>query len=113
MVVKYFFFVCIACLSMAARAALDIEITGAGERQIPLSVVPFAGEESLAQKISDVIANDLKRSGLFRLVEPGIKVASDSSEVKYGDWAGVDGLVIGSVKARESAPIRRSPSSSF
>ena len=28
-----------------AHAALDIEIVGAGEHQIPVSIVPFAGEE--------------------------------------------------------------------
>ena len=105
MVVRCLFFVCIACLSLSARAALDIEITGAGEHQIPISVVSFAGEEALTQKISEVIAGDLKRSGLFRLVESTVKVASDSSEVKYADWAGVDGLIIGSVKVLQDGRI--------
>jgi TolB protein len=78
------------------QAALDIEITGAGEHQIPISIVPFAGEEKLTQQISAVIANDLKRSGLFRLVEPGAKAPHEIRDVVYADWAEADALTIGS-----------------
>jgi len=98
MVLRYFFFIFILVAALPAQATLDIEITGAGEHQIPISVVPFAGEELLAQKISEVIGNDLKRSGLFRLTEPGGKAPHDTAEVKYGDWAEVDALIIGSAK---------------
>lgn len=85
------------CAALPAHAALDIEIIGAGERQIPLAVVPFAGEEKFAQSISSVIAADLARSGLFRLVDPAGKQPREPSEVAYADWAGTDALVIGSV----------------
>jgi len=93
---RYIFFIFLLSAALPVRATLDIEITGAGEHQIPISIVPFAGEESLTQKISTVIANDLKRSGLFRLVEPAGKAPHEMGDVKYGDWAEVDALTIGS-----------------
>jgi len=96
MVFRYIFFIFFLCAALPARAALDIEITGAGEHQIPVSIVPFAGENTLTQKISEVIGNDLKRSGLFRLIDPAGKAPHEMSEVKYPDWADADGLIIGS-----------------
>lgn len=84
--------------ALPARAALDIEISGAGENQIPITIAPFAGEERLPQSISAIVAADLSRSGLFRLVPPGKTLPHDISEVNYADWHGIDALVIGSVE---------------
>ena len=95
--VRYFGWVFLWCVSLSAHAALNIEIIGAGEHQIPIAVVPFAGEEKFAQSISSVVAADLTRSGLFRLVDPAGKAPHEPNEVVYADWAGVDALVIGSV----------------
>ena len=61
------------CLALPARAVLDIEVTGAGEHQIPVSVAAFDGEDSLDQRISEVVANDLTRTGLFKLIQPAAK----------------------------------------
>jgi TolB protein len=96
MVLRYILFMVFLSVTLPASATLDIEITGAGEHQIPISIVAFAGEEALTQKISSVIANDLKRSGLFRLVDPAAKVPHEMRDVVYGDWAAVDALTIGS-----------------
>ena len=94
---NYFWLVLLLCVSLSAHAALNIEIIGAGEHQIPIAVVPFAGEEKFAQSISSIVAADLTRSGLFRLVDPAGKAPHEPNEVVYADWAGVDALVIGSV----------------
>jgi len=87
------------CMSMSAWAVLDIEITGAGEHQTPVSVVRFAGEERLVgQTLSSVIASDLTRTGLFKLIDPAGKSPHEPAEVKYAEWSGVEALVIGSVR---------------
>lgn len=99
MVVRYLVMVWLVCASGFAHATLNIEIIGAGEHQIPITVVPFAGEAKLAQSVSAVVINDLKRSGLFRLVEPGGKAPHEAKDVVFADWSGVDALVIGSVLA--------------
>lgn len=83
------------CLSLPARAALDIEVTGAGEHQIPISVVPFNGEELLDQHISEIVSNDLLRTGLFKLVQTGSPAPHETREVKFADWNKVEALTIG------------------
>lgn len=67
-------------------AALSIEIIGAGEHQIPVSIVPFGGDQTLAQAINEVVTGDLQRSGLFRLVDPAGKSPHEVSEINYNDW---------------------------
>ena len=85
------------CAALPAQAVLNIEISGAGEHQIPVSIVPFAGEDKLAQPISTIVVADLVRSGLFRLVASAGKTPHEPREVDYADWSGVDALTIGSV----------------
>jgi TolB protein len=85
----------------AARAALTIEITGAGASQIPVAIVPFRAEEGLAQRLTPVVEADLARSGLFRTVDPGgmNPVPHEPEQVNYAQWRarGADAVVIGSV----------------
>lgn len=85
------------CLAFPARAVLDIEVTGAGEHQIPIAIVPFEGEASYDQRVSEVIANDLLRTGLFKLVDPAGKAPHDSKEVNFSEWGKVEALSIGKV----------------
>jgi TolB protein len=88
----------LAQVSMAG-AVLNIEIIGAGEHQIPVSIVPFGGDEKLAQTINEVVTGDLQRSGLFRLVDPTGKSPHELAEVSYPDWQvrGAEALAIGTV----------------
>jgi len=59
----------IFCLAWArgAAAQLTIEIIGGGANQIPVTILPFAGEERFVQRTSQIVAADLQRSGMFRL----------------------------------------------
>ena len=87
-----------------ANAELSIEIIGAGENQMPVAIVPFGGDHKLAQAIYDVVAGDLQRSGLFRLVDTGGKLPHELSEVNYPDWQGrgAEALAIGTVANAEN-----------
>jgi TolB protein len=86
---------------LAAQAQLTIEIPIASGKQIPIAVMPLAGEASQPQSISEVVSADLARSGLFRMVNTaGVSpVPTEPSEVNFPDWAGrnADALVIGKV----------------
>jgi TolB protein len=88
-------------LPAAARGALTIEIIGSGATQFPIAVVSFRAEESLAQQISPVVAADLARSGLFRLIDAGglNPVPHEPAQLNYEQWRtrGADAVVIGSV----------------
>ncbi len=79
---------------------MTIEITGAGEHQIPISLVRFAGEDQMdaASSISGVVSNDLLRTGLFKLIDPAGKAPHEPNEVSYVEWPGVDALLIGKVQ---------------
>jgi TolB protein len=81
-----------------AYATLNIEIFGGGATQIPIAIVPFAAEEKISQSITPVVAADLQRSGLFRLVDPAGLRPHEPVEVSYSDWVnrGAGALVIGS-----------------
>lgn len=88
-------------LAGAARAQLSVEIIGSGAQQFPIAIVPFRSEEGMAQKLTPVIAADLARSGLFRMVDPGgvVPVPYEPGEVNYPVWSarGAETLAIGSV----------------
>ncbi|OGS92201.1 MAG: Tol-Pal system beta propeller repeat protein TolB [Gallionellales bacterium GWA2_60_18] len=90
-----------------AGATLSIEIIGAGENQIPVALVPFGGDAKLAQDINKVVADDLQRSGLFRLVDPAGKFPHEASEVSFPDWQvrGADALAIGMVARQPNGRI--------
>lgn len=85
----------------ALRAALTIEIVGGGANQIPIAIAPFRAEEGLAQKLTPVIAADLARSGVFRIVDAGgmVPVPYEPQQVDFPQWRarGAEAVVIGSV----------------
>ena len=88
-------------LGGSARAALTVEIIGSGANQIPIAIVPFRAEDAMAQKVTPVVAADLARSGLFRMVDPGgvAPVPYEPGDVNYQVWRARDAqaLVIGSI----------------
>ncbi|MCC7326437.1 MAG: Tol-Pal system protein TolB [Burkholderiales bacterium] len=86
----------------AARAQLTIEIVGGAGTAIPISIVPFGGESVFPLGISGIVAADLARSGMFRLigsdnVNPRPVRADD---VKSDVWRarGADAVVVGSMQ---------------
>ncbi|HEX2830298.1 MAG TPA: Tol-Pal system beta propeller repeat protein TolB [Burkholderiales bacterium] len=96
-----FFAMAALCAGRPAQAALTIEIVGAGANQIPIAIVPFRAEEGIPQPLTQVIAADLTRSGLFKMVDPGgvTPVPYEPEQVNYPTWKarGADALVIGTV----------------
>jgi TolB protein len=89
-------------LAGPARAQLTIEIIGGGANQIPIAVLPFAGESVLPQSITEIVEQDLTRSGRFRtLFVGGISpVPSELAQVNFADWKSrlADALIIGQAR---------------
>ena len=85
----------------SAHAALTIEIIGTGANQFPIAIVPFRAEAGLAQAVTPVIAADLARSGVFRMVDAGglNPPPYEPQDVNYATWRarGADTVVIGSI----------------
>ena len=84
-----------------AAAQLSIEIIGGGADQIPIAIVPFAGETQVQPGISDVIEADLARSGRFRTLYTGRQnpPVNETTGVDFGAWRTrtADALVVGGV----------------
>ena len=99
------FMLMLLLLQGSAHAALTIQIIGAGEKQIPVAIAPLAGEARLPHAISEIVAADLSRSGMFKIVDAGgITPPVEPAEVRYPDWSarGAEALVIGSVQSGAS-----------
>ena len=93
----------ISLIASTARAALDIEISGGSAQQIPIAVVPFGNANAAKENISEIIAADLKRSGLFRVLETRgmANLPISSSQIKYAEWTALQAqaLAVGNVEA--------------
>ncbi len=100
-----FYWMILLCAPLPVYAALNIEITGAGEHQTPITIVPLAGEEKLTQSISSIVADDLARSGLFKPVKQADKSPHNAQEVDYGAWTGVDALAVGKAEVGSNGRI--------
>ena len=92
------------CLASIANAALEIEISGGSAQQVPVAIVPFAQSGTANQEnISAIISADLRRSGLFRVLETGGVVSrpSDIAQIKYSEWAALQAqaMAVGVVEA--------------
>jgi TolB protein len=86
-------------VSGAAQAQLTIEIIGGGANQIPIAVLPFAGESALPQSITEIVEQDLSRSGRFRAIFVGGvgPPPTEIAQVDFPEWKSrlADALVIG------------------
>jgi TolB protein len=99
----------LAFAALAAHAQLTIDITTSGGRQIPVAILPFAGEGAQPQPVSPVVGADLARTGLFRLVNAvGVSpVPTEPSEVNFVDWQArsAEALVIGKVEPQRDGRV--------
>jgi TolB protein len=86
-------------VSTPALAQMNIEITGVGQSLYPIAVMRFKDEQKLPINITEIIRQDLARSGYFKNTENGNAVESDEGTPNYKSWAarGADALVVGSV----------------
>ncbi|MFZ9734788.1 MAG: Tol-Pal system protein TolB, partial [Burkholderiaceae bacterium] len=87
---------------------LRIDITGVGEKQIPIAVSPFVAKDPadrlLAETLLDVVTADLRRTGAFSLlpVGPQTPPLSDATAIDatlFAQWRAqaADALVMGSI----------------
>jgi len=81
------------------NAQMNIEIKGVGQTLYPIAIARFKDEDKLPVKISDVIRQNLTRSGYFRNVELGNGIEDDQVIPNFKTWAarGADALAVGSV----------------
>jgi len=80
-------------------AQMNIEITGVGQSLYPIAVMRFKDENKLPTSVTEIIRQDLARSGYFKNTENGNAVEGDDGTPNYKSWAarGADALAVGSV----------------
>ena len=85
--------------STPAVAQMNIEITGVGQSLYPIAVMRFKDENKLPTSVTEIIRQDLARSGYFKNTENGNAVESDEGTPNFKSWGarGADALVVGSV----------------
>ncbi|KTF18110.1 Tol-Pal system beta propeller repeat protein TolB [Pseudoalteromonas sp. H105] len=87
-----------------ASAALEIVITDGIDGARPIAIVPFKynGIGPIPQKLSDVIAQDLMRSGKFKPISVNDmpQLPSKDSDIDYAAWVnqGVEAILVGNVE---------------
>jgi TolB protein len=100
-VFRSFAILLLAALPSLSSAVLTIEIVGSGANQFPIAIAPFRAEAGTPQALTPIIAADLARSGVFKLVDAGgvNPPPYEPQELNYGTWRGrgADAVVIGSV----------------
>jgi TolB protein len=91
----------LALVSLAARAQLTIEIVGGAGTAVPIAIVPFQGEANFPLGITGIVAADLSRSGMFRMISADGVVPRPvrAEDVKFDVWRGrnADAVVVGSM----------------
>lgn len=92
--------------AQSGKGPLKIEITEGVIEPVPIAIAPFLasdkGAQELARKISQVVADDLEGSGLFRAISEKAfisPITSFDSPVQYADWKAINAqaLVTGEV----------------
>lgn len=92
----------LALLAGMAEAQLSIEVTGGGNNRIPVAIADFGGDSSNARALSAIIRADLERSGLFRVIDPGLMAMTENTAVDYGTMQGkgANALAAGSLNTQ-------------
>jgi TolB protein len=82
--------------------ALDLELTQGVKKAIPITILPFTNDSGSgnADIVYDVIRNDLKNSGQFKLVDTGTNTNEPFDEKQdYSYWKhkGINNLIVGKI----------------
>ncbi|HEX4895847.1 MAG TPA: Tol-Pal system beta propeller repeat protein TolB [Solimonas sp.] len=92
--------------TFAARAELEITVTGGDVAALPIAIVPFGQVPEAGLDIAQVVHNDLERSGRFRVLkrQDMLQRPVQPQGVNYPTWRsqGMDNLVVGQVARAEN-----------
>ena len=101
---KIIYFLLFFFMQTTSMAELTIRITQGVGKQTPVAIVPFgvgSGLSQISENITEIITNDLLRSGRFSVtpVENMLQQPSTGAEIDFDDWSilGVEAVVIGKI----------------
>jgi TolB protein len=84
-------------LAISAPAAVRVEITSGDVQPMPIALPDFVGgtpgDVEAARNVTQVIAGDLKRSGLFAPIDPAAyieKIVNSDAVPRFQDWRAIN-----------------------
>ncbi|MFC0199562.1 Tol-Pal system beta propeller repeat protein TolB [Paracoccus rhizosphaerae] len=89
---------------LAQEAPLRIEITDGVIEPMSIAIPEFHGDEEIAARVREVVADDLTGTGLFReipIASHQVQPASFTEAVSYDDWRAVDAQALVSAEVRQ------------
>ncbi len=108
-------FLSVSLISSPASARIEIDITNPTFQPLPISIPAFAGQDGESSKIGNdiarVVAADLERSGLFKIVDPRAYIENinyGTATPRFADWRQInsDALVVGKIENRGSGSMQ-------
>lgn len=86
--------------ALAQGRRLEVDITRGNFQPIPIAVPELVGEGDMGRNIAGVIANNLRRSGFFRVLDPASyveRITNPDAAPNFASWAAIraDALVTG------------------
>ncbi len=93
---------CSLAFSGAAMAQVRVDITQGRVAPMPIAISDFVGDGEVAVQISNLVENDLRRSGLFAPIEKAAfieRITNPDQPPRFGDWRIINAqaLVVGRV----------------
>jgi len=106
-----FAFVAFFAVGHAARAQIVVDVEGGVFDPIPIAVTDFLSDTMIGNQISEVIAADLERSGLFNPIDQNAflqNITNPDTPPRFDDWRqiGATGLVTGRVMTESDGRLR-------
>ena len=82
-------FAALCVVPLSARAELHLDVTRGNIQPLPIAIPTFAGNAQAAAQITQVLANDLQSSGLFKPIDQQAFIDKDPAAhipPNYADW---------------------------
>lgn len=89
----------LAASPLSALAQFRVDVSGVGLTQLPIVIMPFRQSGATPENISQIVADDLERSGRFRLLEASGPDMDETTRPDLSAWRDrhADALAGGSV----------------
>ena len=94
-----------------ANALVEIDISQGNVQPLPIAITDFQSDDGLGAQISQVVAADLKRSGLFKPIDKSAfiqQITNPDETPRFQDWQliNAEALVVGRVTREADGRLR-------
>ncbi len=98
-------------VTLPARALVEIDVNKGNVEPLPIAITDFLAGDALGTEIANVVAADLKRSGLFAPIDKGAfieKISNPDVAPRFEDWKVINAqaLVTGRVTQEADGRVR-------